>query len=177
MVFSVIGASGVFWSASYDSLTAQATDEVTYVEQVTGIDLPAQIDASRQAIFVSGVYPSRIFYKNVIGGRVFYASAAYKFGKGYLIINGISADATLERAKVVSKVAAATALFMKLVDTHPYPKIALDVKPPIYVLAIPNVASSWTALDNNLDTKPGIAEEYYEAIQYIGKTLGIQDTY
>ncbi len=172
-VLSVYGGSATFWSDSYNVVTANATDTAIDAEKATGINLPSQlVDAPRQSIFVSGIIPSFIFYENITGDKVFYASASYRLGRGYIIINGLGGG---EPAEVIANISAATALYTKITSSL-IPVSSSSIN-SVYVLAIPNVGGSWVSADGDLSTSPGTSQEYYESALQLSKRVGIKNTY
>ncbi len=171
-VLSVVGGSARFWSGNAGVTTASATSMVLKVEQATGIGLPhTLVDAPRQADFVSGVPPQIVFYEHDDDDKVYYASASYRVGKGFLIVNGLGGG---EPAENIAKIAAATALYTRI-SQPPAPSGSSSVG-GVYLLAIPSVRGSWVSADNDLSTPPGTASEYYEAAKQLSRRIGISST-
>ena len=172
-VLSVYGGSALFWSNSYSVVTADATETAIEAEEATGTILPPSLsDAPRQTVFLSGIIPSFVFYENITNGKVFYASASYKLGRGYIVINGLGGG---ESAEVIANISAATALYTKITASL-IPVTSSSIN-SVYVLAIPNVQGSWISSDNDLSTAPGTSEEYYESAIWLSKRVGIENTY
>ncbi len=171
-VLSVVGGSARFWSGSSGVITASATSVVPKVEQATGIDLPdALVDAPRQADFVSGVQPQIVFYEHDESDKTYYAAAAYRLGRGFLIVNGLGGG---EPADDIARIAAATALYTRI-SQPPAPSGSSNAR-GIYLVAIPSVWGSWVAADNDLSTPPGTASEYYEAARQLSQRTGVSST-
>lgn len=172
VLLSTGGGSALFWSERYNVYTAEATETARQAEESTGITLPPRLNnAPRQAVFVSGVTPLHVFYEKSIDGKVFYASASYKLGRGYIVISGIGRG---ESPEIIANVSAATALYTKIA-TSLIPVESSRIN-GVYVLAIPDVKSWWSG-DYNLLKAPGTSEEYFESATWLSRRVGIKNTY
>ncbi|WFO75996.1 hypothetical protein J4526_03880 [Desulfurococcaceae archaeon MEX13E-LK6-19] len=171
IVASCVGGSAVFWSDRYGVLSAYASDLVDEVYYYTGLSLPDAVNASRQSTLVSGLEPAYVFYSYRSGSNTFYASAAYRLGKGFIIVNGLSGSGEMSD-DVVAKIAVATALYtaMKKPGVTRPPTAPLGTH--VYLVGIPSVPASWIGSDENLSTAPGLLEEYVDAIDYLSGILG-----
>ncbi len=170
IVASCVGGSATFWSDRYGVVSAHASSLVDKVYYYTGLSLPNTVNASRQSTLVSGLEPVYVFYSYRSGANTFYASAAYRLGKGFIIVNGLSASSE-EPDDVAAKIAVATALYTAMNK----PGVS---KPPtappgthVYLAGIPSIPASWMGSDEDLSTTPGVLGEYVDTVDYLSSVM------